>query len=97
MPELQIRKVFSFPRPAHASCFELQSVERRANQDRRKQQRAGGSFRNDVVILRMKRERPIVRERPRSRRPDDRSHIRTEFFATAPGSTANFTQMDGLV
>ena len=80
MPEFQLRQIFPFPRPAHASCFKLQSIERRADQIRREQQRSRGSFGHDVIVVRMKRERAIVRQRPGSGRPDHGTHARAEFF-----------------
>ncbi len=80
MPEFQLRQIFPLPRPAHAPCFELQRIERRADQIRREQQRSGGSFGHDVIVVRMKRERAIVRQRPGSGRPDHGAHARAEFF-----------------
>ena len=66
---------------------------------RGEQQRALFGFHDDVFEIGMKRERAIVRHRPWSGRPDDRAHVAANFCSSPfpPPTTANFTQIDGLV
>jgi hypothetical protein len=84
MPKIQIGEIFAFPWPTNLFRLQLQCIQSRPDQILRQKQRSRIRLRDNIFVVRMKRERAIVRQRPRCRGPDHRTYPGAKFLRRRP-------------